>query len=175
MKTNQQNHIGKAGIESTSTGNHNLVYDSPQDALKQLNTNAEMGLSDSEAASRIKAHGYNEVPPKTENQILKFLSKFWGLSAWMLEMIIILSAILGNFNDVIVVSVLLLVNAVISFIQEKHTSSVLNSLRRKLQVNTRVLRSGIWRQMTARELVPGDIIRVRMGDLAPADALLLNG
>ncbi len=104
-----------------------------------------------------------------------FLSKFWGLSAWMLELIMVLSAVLGKFSDLAVVGALLVVNAVLSFMQEHRAAGVVETLRRRLQVSARVRREASWQVIPARELVPGDIVRVRPGDIIPADVKLLTG
>jgi plasma-membrane proton-efflux P-type ATPase len=104
-----------------------------------------------------------------------FLGKFWGLSAWMLELIMVLSAVLRKFSDLAVVGALLVVNAVLSFMQEHRAAGVVEALRRRLQVSARVRRDSSWQVIPARELVPGDIVRVRPGDIIPADVKLLTG
>lgn len=143
--------------------------------LAALNVNPETGLTRAEVDARRKEHGYNEVAEQKGHPVLMFLGKFWGVSAWMLELIMVLSAILGNYSDLAVVSVLLLVNAVLSFMQERRAAGVVETLRRRLQVNARVLRDSNWQLIAARELVPGDIVRVRPGDIIPADVKLLTG
>ena len=125
--------------------------------------------------TRRKEHGYNEVAETKEHPVLRFLSKFWGLSAWMLELIMVLSAVLHKFSDLAVVSALLIVNAVLSFAQERRAAGVVETLRKRLQVSARVRRDANWQVIPARELVPGDIIRVRPGDIIPADTKLLTG
>ena len=144
-------------------------------ALAALGVNQQTGLAHAELVARRKEHGYNEVAEQKGHPVLMFLGKFWGVSAWMLEMIMVLSAILGKFSDLAVVSALLVVNAVLSFMQERRAAGVVDTLRRRLQVSARVLREGIWQVIPARELVPGDIIRVRPGDIIPADVKLLSG
>ncbi len=124
---------------------------------------------------RRKVHGFNEVAETKGHPVLAFLGKFWGLSAWMLELIMVLSAVLRKISDLAVVSALLVVNAVLSFLQERRAAAVVQTLRRRLQVSARVLRDANWQVIPARELVPGDIIRVRPGDIVPADAKLLSG
>ena len=143
--------------------------------LAALEVNPETGLTHAEVDTRRKAHGYNEVAEQKSHPVLLFLGKFWGISAWMLEMIMVLSAILGKYSDLAVVSALLVVNAVLSFMQEHRAAGVVETLRRRLQVSARVLREAIWQVIPARELVPGDIIRVRSGDIIPADVKLLTG
>ena len=145
------------------------------DTLTQLDVNPETGLTGAEAESRRKTHGYNEVAEKRAHPLLKFLEKFWGLSAWMLELIMVLSAALGKYSDLAVVTALLLVNAVLSFTQEHRAAGVVEALRRRLQINARVRRDSSWQVIPARELVPGDIVRVRPGDIIPADVKLLTG
>ena len=145
------------------------------DTLTALHVSAETGLTCAEVEVRRKANGYNEVAEKKGHPVLKFLRKFWGISAWMLELIVILSAVLRKYSDLIVVSALLVVNAVLSFVQEHRAEGVVEALRRQLQVNARVRRDSSWSVIPARELVPGDIVRVRPGDIVPADLKLLTG
>jgi len=145
------------------------------DALAALRANADTGLSSAEADVRRREHGWNEVARQPEHPLRRFLGKFWGVSAWMLELIIVLSAALRKYADLAVVSALLVVNAVLSFLQERRAADVVETLRRRLQVGARVLRDSAWRSVPARELVPGDIVRVRPGDIVPADLKLLSG
>ncbi|HXJ21008.1 MAG TPA: plasma-membrane proton-efflux P-type ATPase [Polyangia bacterium] len=145
------------------------------DTLAALGVDARVGLTHVEVDSRRKANGYNEVAEKKAHPVLAFLRKFWGISAWMLELILILSAVLGKYADLVVVSALLIVNAVLSFVQERRAVGVVAALKRRLQVSARVLRDSSWQVIPARELVPGDIVRVRPGDVIPADVKLLTG
>ena len=152
-----------------------IVAASVPETLAALRVNSEIGLHRTEIEARRKEHGYNEVAEIKEHPILRFLSKFWGLSAWMLELIMVLSAILRKFSDLAVVSALLIVNAVLSFAQERRAAGVVETLRKRLQVSARVRRDASWQVIPARELVPGDIIRVRPGDIIPADTKVLTG
>jgi P-type E1-E2 ATPase len=140
-----------------------------------LKVNPETGLARVEVDARRKENGYNEVAVVKGHPALVFLKKFWGISAWMLELIMILSAVLGKFSDLIVVGALLVINAVLSFMQERRAAGVVAALRKRLQVNARVRRDSSWQVIPARELVPGDIVRVRPGDIIPADVKLLTG
>jgi plasma-membrane proton-efflux P-type ATPase len=144
------------------------------DTLAALRVNPGTGLTRAEVEIRRKEHGYNEVAETKGHPVLKFLRKFWGISAWMLELIMILSAALGKYSDLVVVSALLVINAVLSFLQERRAAGVVEALRRRLQVSARVLRDSSWQVVPARELVPGDIVRVRPGDIIPADVKLLT-
>ena len=145
------------------------------DTLEALHVKPDTGLSQVEVDTRRKAHGYNEVAERRGHPVLMFLGKFWGLSAWMLELIMVLSAVLGKVSDLAVVAALLVVNAVLSFMQEYRAAGVVEALRRRLQVSARVLREATWQVIPTRELVPGDIVRVRPGDIIPADVKLLAG
>jgi H+-transporting ATPase len=145
------------------------------DTLAALHVKPETGLTHSEVGVRRKEHGYNEVAEKKGHPALKFLGKFWGISAWMLELIMVLSAVLGNYSDLAVVGALLVVNAVLGFLQEHRAAGVVEALRRRLQVSARVRRDSSWQVIPARELVPGDIVRLRSGDIIPADVKLLTG
>ncbi len=145
------------------------------EALKILRVDPQEGLSEGEVRSRLEKHGYNEVIERKGRPVLKFLGKFWGVSAWMIELIIVLSAVLGKYSDLIIVSALLVLNAILSFMQESRAEGVVETLRRRLHVSSRVLRGSRWTVIPARELVPGDIVRVRPGDVVPADIKLITG
>jgi H+-transporting ATPase len=145
------------------------------DTLAALHVNPATGLTHGEVETSRKEHGYNEVAEQKEHPVLKFLGKFWGLSAWMLELIMILSLVLRNYADLAIVGALLVVNAVLGFWQERRAAGVMETLRRRLQVSARVLRNATWQVVPARELVPGDIVRVRPGDIVPADVKVLTG
>ena len=145
------------------------------DTLSTLHVNPEAGLTSADVDARRKEHGYNEVVEQKGHPILRFLGKFWGVSAWMLELIMILSAVLRKYSDLAVVGALLIINAVLSFMQERRAAGVVETLRKRLQVGARVLRDASWQVIPSRELVPGDIVRVRSGDIIPADVKLLTG
>jgi H+-transporting ATPase len=145
------------------------------DTLAALHVNPDTGLTGAEVDTRRKVHGYNEVAEQKGHPVIDFLRKFWGISAWMLELIMILSAVLGKYTDFVVVSALLIINAVLSFAQERRAAGVVETLRKRLQVSARVRRDANWQVIPARELVPGDIVRVRPGDIIPADVKLITG
>ena len=138
-------------------------------------TDIHVGLSPAQVEALRGQYGSNEVVEKPPHALLRFLSKFWGLSAWMLEAIAALSWMLHRYADLSIAVALLLVNAVVAFAQEKRAEGVVDALRRRLQVNARVLRDSEWHTVGARDLVPGDVIRVRQGDVVPADVRLLTG
>ena len=146
-----------------------------ENATKTPGVDPAVGLTGAAVLALVQTHGYNEVIEEPEHPLRQFLSKFWGLSAWMLELIMLLSAMLRKFSDLAVVAALLLLNAILAFAQERRAADVLQALRRRLQVSARVLRDASWQVIAARELVPDDIVRVRTGDIVPADLKLLSG
>jgi len=152
-----------------------IAVESIPDTLTSLKVNPDVGLSNTEVDTRRKEYSYNEVVEKKGHPVLLLLSKFWGLSAWMLELIMLLSVVLGKYSDFAIVGALLIINAVLSFTQEHRAAGVVETLRKRLQVSARVLREKNWLVIPSRELVPGDIVRVRPGDIIPADIKLLTG
>jgi H+-transporting ATPase len=145
------------------------------DALRSLRSTGETGLAEGEAIARRGREGPNEVPEAPSHPLLRFGRKFWGLSAWMLELIAALSFVLRKRADLWIALALLVVNAILGFLQEQRASAAVAALRRRLQVTARVLRDASWRAIPARELVRGDVVRVRAGDFVPADVLVLDG
>ncbi|MDR4482766.1 MAG: plasma-membrane proton-efflux P-type ATPase [Nitrospirales bacterium] len=133
------------------------------------------GLSQAEAQKRLTQYGPNEIEEKETNPFLKFLSYFWGPIPWMIEAAVILSALAQHWPDFFIILVLLVANAVVGFWEEHQAGNAIAALKAKLANMTRVKRDGTWVTLAARELVPGDIIRVRLGDIVPADARLLEG
>lgn len=139
-----------------------------------FNSNDAKGLSSSEVKEKQKQYGRNEVPEKQANPVLAFAKKFWGLAPWMLEVAIVLSYVLGKYLDVYIITALLLVNAILGFIQERQATRAVKALKQKLQLQARVLRDGVWQTVNVTEVVPGDVIRVRPGDFVPADFRILD-
>ena len=133
------------------------------------------GLSQAEAQKRLTQYGPNEIEEKKTNPFLKFLTYFWGPIPWMIEAAVILSAVARHWPDFGIILLLLLANAVVGFWEEHQAGNAIAALKAKLAINARVKRDGKWITPAARELVPGDVIRVRLGDIVPADARLLAG
>ena len=147
---------------------------SVEDLFKKFSS-SENGISGSSAKERIKEYGYNEISEKKLNPFLKFLSYFWGPIPWMIEVAAILSAIINHWEDFWVIFALLLLNAIVGFWQEYKADDAISLLKKKLALNARVFRDGKWAELAARELVPGDVVRVRLGDIIPADIKLFSG
>lgn len=133
------------------------------------------GLSQAEAQKRLIQYGPNEIAEKKTNPFLKFLTYFWGPIPWMIEAAVILSAVARHWPDFFIILLLLFANAVVGFWEEHQAGNAIAALQAKLAIKARVKRDGKWFSPAARELVPGDIIRLRLGDIVPADARLLDG
>ncbi|MEM3631677.1 MAG: plasma-membrane proton-efflux P-type ATPase [Conexivisphaerales archaeon] len=146
-----------------------------KDVIIELNTDVNKGLSEDEIKKRIEQYGYNEIEEKKQSSIKRLAKKFWGLTSWMLEITMVLTLVLHRDLDFYVVTGLLLLNVILGFAQEQRASSALEALKQKLHVMTKVIRGGAWKSVSARELVPGDIIRVRAGDFVPADVRIIEG
>jgi len=142
--------------------------------LQKLSSKKE-GLSSSEVKKRIQQYGLNEISEKKVNPFVKFLRYFWGPIPWMIEAAIVMSAVINHWEDFFIILTLLMINAIVGFWQEYKADNAIELLKQKLALNARVLRDGKWLQVPSKELVPGDIVRVRLGDIVPADIKLMDG
>ena len=145
-----------------------------EELLKKLSTSPD-GLSEAEATKRLSQYGPNEIAEKNINPFLKFLTYFWGPIPWMIEAAVILSAVARHWPDFFIILILLFANAVVGFWEEHQAGDAIAALKARLAIKARVKRDGNWINPPSRELVPGDIIRLRLGDIVPADARLLEG
>jgi H+-transporting ATPase len=142
--------------------------------LQKLSSKKE-GLSSSEVKKRIQQYGLNEISEKKVNPLVKFLRYFWGPIPWMIEAAVIMSAVIYHWEDFFIILTLLMINAIVGFWQEHKADNAIELLKQRLALNARVLRDEKWMQVPAKELVPGDIVRVRLGDIVPADIKLMDG
>ena len=159
---------------SKPDGNDELQSLPLSEVAQRLRSSPE-GLSQAEAQKRLIQYGPNEIEEGKTNPFLKFLTYFWGPIPWMIEVAVILSGALGHWPDFFIILVLLVSNAVIGFWEERQAGNAIAALRAQLAIQARVERDGKWITSSARELVPGDVIRVRLGDIVPADARFLAG
>jgi len=164
----------EAGHEASETTEARLKDLSAPELLVQLESSSD-GLAQAEARGRLDQYGYNELPEQKVNPILKFLSYFRGPIPGMIIIAAILSGVLRHWPDLGVILALLVMNAVVGFREEYQATSAIAALKEKLAVQANVKRDGKWSTIPARELVPGDIIRLRIGNIVPADAKLLEG
>jgi len=136
---------------------------------------ARTGLSSEEVERTLQYFGTNEIPEKKVNPVRKFLSYFWGPIPWMIEAAAGLSIAIQHWEDFAIIFTLLVVNSVVGFWQEHKADNAIAMLKKRLAPKARVLRDGTWREIPAKEVVPGDVVRVRLGDTVPADIKLMNG
>ena len=142
--------------------------------MKELGSSAD-GLTQAEAQKLLAQYGPNAIEEKKTNIILKFLSYFWGPIPWMIEGAVILSGVVQHWMDFGIILFLLFSNAVVGFWEEHQAGNAIDALKKRLAVNARAKRDREWTTPKSSELVPGDVIRLRLGDIIPADARLLEG
>jgi H+-transporting ATPase len=135
---------------------------------------ASTGLTDTQVEALREKFGFNEVTEVKIPWWRRMLSYFWGPIPWMIEVAMVLSAILQHWDDFAIILALLLLNAAVGFWEEHQAGDAVADLKAHLAPEARALRDGQWTTIPARELVPGDIIRVRIGDIVPADVNLLT-
>ncbi|KAG6727411.1 hypothetical protein I3842_02G127500 [Carya illinoinensis] len=152
-----------------------------EEVFEQLRT-SRRGLSSEDAEARLKIFGLNMLEEKPENKILKFLSFMWNPLSWVMEAAAIMAIVLANgggqgpdWQDFVGIICLLIINSTISFIEENNAGNAAAALMARLAPKTKVLRDGQWQEQDAAILVPGDIISIKLGDIIPADARLLEG
>jgi len=133
------------------------------------------GLTSAEVTNLREQYGFNDIPEEKKHPLLKFLGYFWDPIPWMIEIAAIISAGISHWDDFVIILLLLLTNAIVGFFQERKAENAIELLKKQLAPNARVLRDGTWQEIPARELVPGDIVHIRLGDIVPADAILGNG
>ena len=138
-------------------------------------TGTASGLTVAEAQKRLRQFGPNRVAEERRHPLRAFFSKFWAPIPWMLEATIVLEVLVRKRDEAIIIAGLLVFNAILSFIQENQANRALGLLRSRLSVHARVLRETRWQLIPADQLVPGDVIRLRLGDLAPADVRVFEG
>jgi len=142
--------------------------------LSKLSTDKD-GLSSSEAEKRLAQYGPNEIKEKKVNPLKKFFGYFWGPIPWMIEAAVIMSALIQHWPDFAIILTLLLVNAIVGFWQEHKAGNAIELLKQRLAIKARVLRDGKWQERSAGKLVPGDVVRLRLGEIVPADVKLIDG
>ncbi len=136
---------------------------------------APEGLTSEQAAARLREVGPNAVAESAPRAVRTLLRKFWGLIPWMLESAIVLDLILGRWVEAAVITLLLVVNSLVGFMQERRAAMALALLRGRLTIDARVRRDGRWGILSAAQIVPGDVVRLRAGDIVPADMRLAEG
>ncbi len=133
------------------------------------------GLTSAEAKIRLEKYGFNEIPEKDESLFHRIFRRFWGPIPWMIEIAAVLSAVVKKWEDFAIITIMLLVNAVLDFYQESKALNAIKALKSSVAQKSLVMRDGKWADMDAKEIVPGDIVKLKLGDIVPADAKLVQG
>jgi H+-transporting ATPase len=169
--------LEKMGKEAAEKKEEPAAYEemSLKETLAKLDTDAEKGLSQAEAGKRLAQYSPNTLKEEKVNPILKFLGYFWGPIPWMIEVAAGLSLAVRHWADFFIIMFLLVFNAIIGFWEEHEASNALEDLKSQLALTAKVCRGGDWQEIKAENLVPGDVIRVHLGDIIPADIKLAQG
>lgn len=144
------------------------------EAVDELSTDPDKGLSDKEVSLRIEKYGRNKIEEERKHPVLKLFSHFWGPIPWMIEIALLLTAVVNHWEDFTVIFTLLLINGAVGFWHESKADKAIQALKEKMALKARAIRDGETRSVAAEELVPGDIILLRIGDVVPADAKVLE-
>ena len=154
---------------------NDLEHQPLADALKQLSVDIKVGLSTVEAAKRLSQYGSNALEEQKTNQWAMFGKFFWGPMPWMIEAAAVMSIVVNDWVDFSIIVVLLLFYAILGFWHERAALNALDALKSALAQEAQALREGKWLTVLAKTLVPGDIIRIRLGNVVPADVRLIEG
>src|SRR5438046_4327899 len=143
--------------------------------VAKLGTDPKTGLDSAQLQERLKKYGPNALSEEKKSALSAFLAYFWGPIPWMIEAAALMALIVKDWGDFTIIASLLLFNALLGFWEEHEASNALDALKNSLALKARVLRGGKWEQVDAQTLVPGDIIRLYLGDVVPADCNLIQG
>ena len=146
-----------------------------EEKTQDIELDSLTGLNEAEVKERLEKYGYNEIDEKEEGWFHRLFRRFWGPIPWMIEVAAILSAAVKRWEDFTIITVLLFVNAIVDFYQESKALNAIAVLKKKLARKAIVLREGEWSEVDAKEIVPDDIIKIKIGDVVPADVTLLSG
>jgi H+-transporting ATPase len=174
MPSSDDGSSGRADDEAAPPDTPPENDESLEEVLEKLGASRD-GLSQEEAERRLERFGPNELAEKTVHPILKLLSYFWGPIPWMIEAAAVLSALVRHWEDFAIITVLLVMNAGVGFWEEFQAGNAIAALKARLAPRARVRRDGAWKTVPARELVPGDVVRLRIGEVVPADARVFAG
>ena len=159
--------IGEA--HSSTSRVATLVPESPSDGFSQG------GLTSEEARRRLETFGPNTMPDTALHPLRLALEKFWAPVPWMLEAAILLELVLGKYTEAAIITGLLIFNAALGLLQESRAQATLAALKSRLAVHASVLRDGAWKTLPAAEIVLGDMVKLSLGGVAPADMRITSG
>ncbi len=170
MKDSKEGHFMEPVVITSAESEKSPI----QELFKKLESDTD-GLSSSEAENRLHQYGFNEIEEKKVSLLRRFLGYFWGPIPWMIEVAGFLSLVVRHWADFYIILALLIFNAIVGFWQEYQAGNAVDALKKKLALKSHVIRDGRWQEVPAKELVPGDIIRLRLGEIIPADTKLFDG
>jgi H+-transporting ATPase len=168
-------------MNASEAGEHSAASEarfedlSIDDVLRELNADRDKGLATEEARLRLERYGPNAIQEKRTSAIKGLLLFFWGPIAWMIEIAAVLSALVRRWEDFVIIVAMLLINAGVGFWEEFKAGNAIDALKHRLALRARTLRDGQWAELAAAELVPGDIVELRLGNIVPADCKLIDG
>jgi H+-transporting ATPase len=162
----------KADLAVKNTSEYKAI--STEESLSLLEA-SESGLATSEVQRRLQIFGFNEIVEKKKNSLIEFLLRYWGPMPWLLELAMALSIVLKHYLEAGIIFALLTINSIVGQTQSRGSQRALEALKKRLAVKARVLRGGKWVTVEAREVVPGDIISISLGDIVPADGKMITG
>ncbi|MBX9745205.1 MAG: hypothetical protein K2X08_08360, partial [Chlamydiales bacterium] len=143
---------------------------STEQTFKELDTDPNQGLSSASAKKRLENYGLNELPePKPPSLFKLFLNQFSSFIVWVLISAAVIAGILGEWVDAIAILVIVILNAIIGFVQEINAERSLAALKKLATPTCKVIRDGTLQTVLSKEIVPGDLILLEAGDLIPAD------
>src|SRR5213595_3136303 len=145
------------------------------EVLTKLGADPKTGLSPADLQERLNKYGPNALAEEKKSALSAFLAYFWGPIPWMIEAAALMALIVRDWGDFTIITGLLLFNALLGFWEEHEASNALDALKSSLALKARALRNGSWQRIDARTLVPGDIVRLYLGDVVPADCTLIAG
>jgi H+-transporting ATPase len=160
--------------EDSLTGTTDKMTELPLTQLLAELDSSAAGLTTAEAQQRLQRYGPNEIAERHRNPVLEFLGYFWAPIPWMIEVALALSLAARHWTDAVIIGVLLAMNGLVAFLEEHQAANAIAALKQRLASCARVLRDGTWVTVAVRELVPGDVARVRLGDVVPADLRILD-
>ena len=152
-----------------------VVKESPTQTAVTMSADQARGLSDAEAARLLAQHGENTLAEHHVSTLDRLAHFFWGPIPWMIEIAAILSAVLGHWDDLAIILLMLFINAGVGFWQEFKADNAIALLKQRLALKARVRRDNVWKDIEARLLVPGDVVLVKLGNVVPADMKLVDG
>ncbi len=164
--------ITNAASEHGSTPWHAIAAD---DVLRRLDSNLQSGLSTSDVQRRLETYGHNRLPEgRKRGPFMRFLMQFNNVLVYVLLAAGFVKLMIGLWLDASIILCVVVLNALLGFIQEGKAEKALESIRNMLSAEARTLRAGETRFVPTEDLVPGDVVLLESGDKIPADLRLVD-